>query len=85
MSVTDGGRRMKPQVPRACAGEDAIEHEGVHVHVEIEGSAESLQHGDAAAPPVAHAVLTRPGAQVSLDGAVKNACHRPAEIVAPRE
>jgi len=76
---------MKPHVPRACAGEDAIEHEGVHVHVEIEGSAESLQYGDAAAPPVAHAVLTRPGALVSLDGAVKNTRDRPAEIVAPRE
>jgi len=34
-----------------------------------------LDHGDAAAPPVTHTLLTRPGPQLSLDGAVKQARH----------
>jgi hypothetical protein len=42
-----------------------------------------LKHGDAAAAPVAHAVLTRPGAQVTFHGAVQEARHRSAQVVAP--
>ena len=76
---------MEPHLPAGRAREHAIEHEGMHVHVEIEGPAESLEHGDAAATPVAHAVLTCPGAQAALDGAVQNAHHRPTQVVAPRQ
>ena len=69
---------MKPHVPTGRACEHAIERERTHVYVEIEGPTKSFEHGDAAAP-VAHAAPTRPGAQVSLDGAVEDAHHGPTE------
>ena len=65
-----GWSRMEPHMPTGRAREHPVEHEGMDVHVEIQGPTESLECGDAFAPPVAHAVLPRPSAQVSLDGAV---------------
>jgi hypothetical protein len=85
MSVTRGYRSwIEPRLPVGCTREHPVEHEGVDVHVEIEGPTEALEHSDAAAAPVAHAVLTCPGPQVPLNGAVEKARHRPAQVVSPR-
>jgi len=43
----------------------------VHMKVEIDRAAEALDHGDAAAPGVAHAAVPRPPAQAPLDGAAE--------------
>ena len=64
------------------AGEHAIEHEGVDVNVEVEGASESLEHGHAAATAVAHPVLTCSAAKVAFNGAVKEARHGAAQVVA---
>lgn len=80
-----GGSLMKPERSCLSALEHAVQHKGVYVHVEIEGPTEALEHRDATAAPDADAVLTRPGAQVSIDGAVQEAGHRSTQVVAPRQ
>jgi len=67
------------------AGEDASEHEGVEMDVEIQCAAESLNHDDGAAVAVLDAGVTRPVAQDTKHAPHQDAGDRAAEIVIPRE
>ena len=47
---------MEAHLAAGRAREHAVEHEGVFVDVEIERPTKALEHGDAPAAPVAHAL-----------------------------
>jgi hypothetical protein len=55
------------------------------VDVEVEGAPEPLEHGHTATAAVADAARPRPRAQVAFHGAVEEARHRAAQVVAPRQ
>ena len=76
---------MEHQGARLVSREDAVHHERVDVHVEIERPAEPLDDRDGAPAPVLHAV--QPGAtpQPAQHGAHGHADHGPAQIVVPRQ
>jgi hypothetical protein len=76
---------MKPDVSRRRTREHAVEHQRVHVDIEVHRTTESLDDGDAATAGTRHALVPHPPAEVSLDGAVKNAHDRSAAIVPPGE
>jgi len=66
-------------------GEDAVEHEGVEVNVQLEPIPEALDYGHGSALSVAHAVSACPPAIEAEDGADGDAEHRAAERVVPGE
>jgi uncharacterized protein YbjT (DUF2867 family) len=51
------GRRLdrdEPGRPRAGEVEDAVRHEGMEVDVQVDGTVEALDRGDAAGPQIGH-------------------------------
>ena len=80
LGVLGRGQRMEPQPSFCILRVDAIEHERMKMHVEIQGIAEALHEGDGAALRVAAAsAQPRPPSQRAEHGAHEEAEHRTRE------
>src|SRR5207249_641107 len=69
------------EAPVFSLGEDAVQQEGVEVDVQLEATAEALDHRHGAAPPIGHAPATRAAAIEPEHGAHRDAEDRAAERV----
>ena len=76
---------MKGDDAATAPGEDAIQHEGVHVQVEIKGSPKPLDHGHRTPATVHDATVARAGAQAPEDGADEHGDDAAAHVVVPRQ
>jgi hypothetical protein len=63
----------------------AIQHERMHMHVEIEGPTEPLDDGHGAPAPIHHVVPARAAAQPAQHRAQVDRDDRSAQIVVPRQ
>jgi hypothetical protein len=75
---------MKSQ-PLAFLREHAIDHEGMHVHIQIQGAAEALNDRDGPTPAVRHTIAPRTCTQEAEDGPHVHGHHCATQIVIPRE
>jgi hypothetical protein len=75
---------MKCRLARV-AREDAVEHERVEVHVQVQRATEALNHHDGAAAAVLDASVAGPITQDATHAANQDARNGPAEIVIPRQ
>ena len=76
---------MKNHGASAIPCEDTVQHEGMDMHVQIEGPAEPLDDGHGPAAAIRHAVATRAAAQPAQHGPHVHRDDRAAQIVVPRQ
>ena len=81
MASTSAASRPTEAVLR----EYPVELQRVDMHVEIERSAEPLDHGDRARTTIRHAVVARANAQEAEHRAEKHGNDRATQVVVPRQ
>jgi hypothetical protein len=77
-------RWVKREATRAVSREDAVRHEGVDMHVEIQRAAEPLDDGNGAATTFPDALIARASAQHAEHGADEHTNDRATHVVIPR-
>jgi len=81
----NGSRLVKRRAIRRPGREDAVQHQRVHVNVQVERAAEALHDGHASTTAIRDARPTRLGAQRTLDRVHEDRDNRATEVVVPRE
>ena len=76
---------MKVQSAGRIPGEHAVQHERVHVKIQIEAPPESLDHGHRAAATIGDAAITAASAQKAEHRADEHGDDPAAHVVIPRQ
>ena len=76
-------RAVKPEGAGRGPRKHAIEHQGVHVDVEVHRPTKALDDGDTTAPWTGETLVACPGTKVPLDRMVQNARNATAHVVVP--
>jgi len=85
LRLRECGSPVEDHPPGWSPLEDAVEHQRVHVDVQVQGRPESLQDGDGAATAVRDTGVAGAGPQEAQHGAYEYRHHRPAQLVIPSQ